>query len=161
MAIATRERRKPETPVPSLQREPEPILFSETRRPAISRPRIIDEFGELSRKMDELRGYEKRYEQLRRIILAWHSEVRPGDFADEDGKAYSVHISPCAEQRVIIDMEALANRLGHKTFWSHCTFSIEKLDSLVLPKDQAAFVRKESVGPRIVKAIPKYQEPAT
>lgn len=152
---ATRERRKPETPV-----QVEPIAFSDSRQRAISRPKIIDEFGEISKKMDELRLYEKRYEQLRRMILAWHSEVRPTEPADEDGKTYSVHISPCAEQRVIIDMEGLANRLGHKTFWSHCTFSIEKLDSLVLPKDQAPFVRRESVGPRIVKAIPKYQEPA-
>ena len=154
MATPPRTRPKPEAP------PLDSISFPESRRPAISRPKIIDEFGEISRKIEDLRGYEKRYEQLRRMILAWHSDVRPGDPADEDGKAWSVHISPAAEQRVIIDMQALANRLGHQTFFQHCTFSIEKLDSLILPKDQLPFVRRESVGPRIVKPVPRF-EPVT
>jgi hypothetical protein len=132
-----------------------------SRSPAISRPKIIDEFGALSQEIDKLRLLERRHEQLRRMILTWHSDARPTEAVDEEGKTYSVHISPCAEQRMIGDMEAVANRLGYKTFFQNCTFSLEKLDGLILPKDQAAFVRRESIGPRIVKAIPKHQEPVS
>jgi hypothetical protein len=148
---AVRVKRKPAAD-PSV--EPEAVPFTTTRSPAISRPKLIDEFGALSAEIDQLRLKERRYEQLRRMILTWHNEAKPTEAVDEDGRNWSVHISPCAEIRCIGDMEAVANRLGYKTFFAHCTFSLEKLDSLILPKDQSAFVRRESIGPRIVKSIP-------
>jgi hypothetical protein len=157
---STLERKIKRKPLEPRRVEPETAFPPPSRSPGISRPKVIDEFGALSQEIDQLRLKERRHEQLRRMILTWHSEARPTEAVDEDGKVYSVHISPCAEIRCIGDMEALANRLGYKTFFAHCSFSLEKLDGLVLPKDQTAFVKRESVGPRIVKAIPKYPEPA-
>jgi hypothetical protein len=151
----TRKGKPAEAPTP----QPTIPFPPPSRSPAISRPKLIDEFGALGQEIEQLRLKERRYEQLRRMILTWHSDARPTEAVDEDGKTYSVHISPQAEIRMIGDMEMLANRLGYKTFFANCTFSLEKLDSLILPKDQSAFVTRENLGPRIVKAIPRYPEP--
>ena len=134
--------------------------------PAILEPRntepdraaIIDEYGRLSTHLKGLNEKIKRQEQLRKMILTWYTGGEVDQAFDEDGQLFSVHIGPCALQRSIRSMVALKDRLGLTKFLKLCSFSLERLDTVLLPEDQSTFVVQQRTGPRTVIAIAKFTE---
>lgn len=116
---------------------------------------IIDEFGTLATRVAQLRLCEKRYEQLRSIITGWY-EDQPADAAFlEDGANFVLQVGARPAKRWISDMAAVQQRLGPR-FLELCTFSLEKLDSVIAPADQQGLVSEDRIGPRTVKAVPRY-----
>ena len=120
------------------------------------RAKVIDEFGALATMVAQLRIAEKRYEQLRSMIAGWY-EDQPADAAYmEDGANYVLQIGARPLKRWIADMAAVEERLGPKRFLSLCTISMEKLDSVIAPADQQGLVAEDRIGPRAIKAVPRY-----
>lgn len=100
----------------------------------------------------------RRQEQLRSMILAWYAEHDPGSPIDEDGEQYSVHISPAAMERRIINMRAVQERIGLERFLGMCSLPLAKLDLCVPLRDQeeSGLIIRERCGPRTMKPIQKF-----
>ena len=128
--------------------------------PSIDRAELIDEFGGIVRRLAGTADLQARYIQLRSMILAWHKDVPAAAPIDEDGYRYSFHASPAAEQREIVSMQRLRDRLGAVKFLKHCSFSLEKLDRVLPPDGQVGLVITRRTGPRQVKAISRLRDPA-
>jgi hypothetical protein len=125
-----------------------------TRDPV--RAKVIDEFGALATMVAQLRIAEKRYDQLRSIIAGWY-EDQPADAAYmEDGSQFVLQVGARPLKRWISDMAAVEQRLGPKRFFELCSISMEKLDSVIAPADQRGLVAEDRIGPRTLKAIPRY-----
>jgi hypothetical protein len=95
---------------------------------------------------------------LRSVILSWYAKHDPASEINEDGDAYSVHISPCAMERKIVSMEAVEKRLGKTLFLELVNLPLTKLDACVPLREQGALVRKERIGPRMLKPIAKLKQ---
>ncbi len=104
----------------------------------------------------QLRIAEKRYEQLRSIIAGWYEDQPPDAAYMEDGAQFVLQIGARPLKRWIADMAAVEERLGPKRFLSLCTISMEKLDSVIAPADQQGLVAEDRIGPRAIKAVPRY-----
>lgn len=131
-----------------------------TAKRDLSRASLVDEFGEIATRLEGHKKLERRYEQLRALILQPYQSKPVEESFHEEGHNYSVQISPCGNQRSIISMSGLFDRLGQKTFLNMCQFSLEKLDTVLLPRDQAGLVEAGRFGPRIVKALARYSADA-
>ena len=92
------------------------------------------------------------------MILSWYQSHDLASPIDEDGEQYSVHISPAAMERRIINMKGVAERIGLERFIGMCSLSLAKLDTCVPLRDQveSGLVIKERAGPRTMKPIQKF-----
>lgn len=150
--MATATKRRKET-----QSSPKVLPISV---PLSDRAPIVDEFGRLSTQLESMKSVQLRHEQLRQRIADWYANEDPGQCYSEDGAQFSVQIGPRASKRTVSDLAAIYDRLGASKFLQISTISLEKLDTLMLPADQADCVRIERIGPRTVRPIPKFAEPA-
>src|SRR5262245_52815968 len=149
---------RPATPSQPLHRIPVlPVLPVFPPKAKINRAAIIDEYGNISAKLEAMGQLEKRRDQLRRVILSWYADADPEEAINEDGKKYSVTISPQALERRITDMEWVMNRLGKERFLQLVTLPLTKLDRYIALCDQDQFTNSARVGPRTVKPVSKYQ----
>lgn len=147
-------------PAAKVRREdPKPVPIPIPKHPP-GRPEIVDEFGRLANKLDAMKPLVARYEQLRAQIAAWYAESDPEGSYSDDGAEFSVQVGPRALRRSIADMAGILERIGERQFLELCTLSLEKLDTVLLPKDQARLVLTDRVGPRVVKAIAKFKQTA-
>jgi hypothetical protein len=60
----------------------------------LPREQIIDEFGELDRKLKSLEPTRKRHEALKSIIKSWYEQFPSEQAAEEQGKQYLLIVSP-------------------------------------------------------------------
>ena len=128
--------------------------------PLSDRAPVVDEFGRLSTQLEALRPVQARHEQLRQRIADWYAAADPAQCYSEDGAQYSVQVGPKASKRSVSDLALIYDRLGASKFLQISTISLEKLDTVMLPSDQADCVRIERTGPRTVRPVPKFAEPA-
>jgi len=124
------------------------------------RPALIDEFGRLGARLDSIKPLQTRYEMLRARIAGWYADSDPEQSYTDDGTEFSVQVGPRALKRSIADMSAVMDRIGDRQFLDLCSLSLEKLDTVLLPRDQARLVTSDRVGPRTVRAIAKYTQTA-
>lgn len=128
--------------------------------PLSDRAPVVDEFGRLSAQLEAVKPLQLRHEQLRQRIADWYAAADPEQGYSEDGAQFAVQIGPKASKRQVSDMEVIFARLGAAKFLSISTISLEKLDTLMLPSDQADCVQIERTGPRTIRPVPKFAEPA-
>lgn len=126
----------------------------------LTRAGLIDEFGQIATRLEGHKKLEKRYEHLRALILQPYQSKPVDESFSEEGYQYSVQISPCGNQRVIVSMPGIMEALGAKRFLEMCQFSLERLDTVLLPRDQGGLVAMGRNGPRIVKALARYSQDA-
>jgi hypothetical protein len=138
--------------------EPTPITIPSPKHP--ERPALIDEFGRLGARLEQVKPLQTRYEQLRVQIAGWYNDSDPEQSYTDDGAEFSVQVGPRALKRSIADMAAVMERIGEKQFLDLVSLSLEKLDTVLLPRDQARLVTSDRIGPRTVKAIAKYTQTA-
>jgi hypothetical protein len=111
---------------------------------------LIDEFGELDRKVAQFAPVAKRHRELREQILRWYDDRKPAQAVTEHGKLFEIQISPRTFQRVIRDMRAVYRALGATVFLKKCKFNLTDFDGLGLSKD---LLSEEQIGPRTLKAV--------
>lgn len=139
-------------------RQIEPKTLPTPKQQPPGRPEIVDEFGRLGAKLDQMKPLVQRYEMLRAQISAWYNDSDPEGSYSDDGAEFSVQVGPRALRRSIADMAAIMDRIGEKTFLGLCTLSLEKLDTVMLPKDQERLVTSDRTGPRVVRAVAKFTQ---
>ena len=139
----------------------QPALILPVGPPSASeRARVVDEFGRLSLQLESVKSLQMRHEQLRQRIAGWYQDSDPEATASVDGAQFSVLIGPKASKRSVSDMDLIFRRLGAGKFLSVVSLSFERLDLLMLPADQADCVTVERTGPRTIRPVPKFAEPA-
>lgn len=117
------------------------------------RPSMIDEFCALGLRLDAMRPMAERYEELRREIAGWHADSDANETFTETGAAYAVKVGPRALRRRIVSLPDVAHRIGIQKFLEVCTLSLEKLDQVILPREQDGIVVTERTGPRVVTPL--------
>ena len=127
----------------------------ETRRLAAVKARIalIDEFGELDRRVAEFRPVVDRHKRLKEEIEGWYERDEATDSFVAEGNCYQLQISARSNKRKIIGMAKLFTALGKTRFLELCSFPLTVLDRL-LP-DSAAYVSEERTGSRTIKPVAK------
>ena len=116
---------------------------------------MIDEYGELDRRM-QIRATEiARYEVLKRAIKTWFSSVPADADGCVEGDVYLLHLSACERERKIRDMQALIEAVGLEKVLEIATIPLGVLENM-LGKDRVSFLTTETrSGSRRIKAIAK------
>lgn len=140
---------------PQVPAAPPPTPSIPSPKP-IDRPSIIDEYGRITTKLQNMSALVRRQEQLRSMILGWYKSHDPAAAIDEDGEQYSIHVSPCALERRIVDLAGIEQRVGLERFLGMCSVTLAKLDAVLPKQEQAKFLREERIGPRTMKPIQKF-----
>jgi hypothetical protein len=144
----------------SAARKTEPALILPVGPPSASdRAQTVDEFGRLSLQLESVKALQLRHEQLRQRIADWYQDSDPEQTFSVDGAQFSVQVGPKASKRSVSDMDLIFDRLGAAKFLSVVSLSFERLDTLMLPADQADCVTVERTGPRTIRPVAKFAEP--
>ena len=120
------------------------------RRTIDERKLIIDEYGELSRRVSSFAPVLAQQKKLKETIASWY-EDQPDSPCEADGKLYRVQISPCATERKITNMRRLYRLIGVGKFLDWCTFPLSAVDRLT--SDQSSFIESTQTGPRKITAV--------
>lgn len=119
------------------------------------RAAIIDEYGELQRRVDEFRPVAERCAMLARTIASWYADEPPEESFVEEGRRYSVQISPRTVKRTIVNMAKLYALVGKAKFLEMATVTLSAVDKHVAAPLHSKFIRAEMTGERRVKAVAK------
>ena len=112
---------------------------------------VVDEYGELARRIRLYAPDLERAEELRKQIGAFYLHQDPAEEFVVEGKVYMLRIGKRAINRVITvaGMKKIFNTLGKTEFLAACTFPKNKLEELKLE----GIVSEERTGPRKIEAI--------
>lgn len=116
---------------------------------------IVDEFGELERKVAEFKPTRDRHEALKKQIAGWF-EATPADQPDQvEGQVYVVQASPRANQRLITSIPKLFRRLGQKLFLEVASIPLKAIDAHIPASEHESFIVEKRSGSRSIKAVLK------
>lgn len=117
--------------------------------------RLIDEYGELDRKM-QLRAMDSaRYETLKRAIKSWFDQAPADADGYVEGEIYMLHLSARERERKMRSMRELVDAIGIDRFLDLVTVSIGAIENLIGKAQVAAMTIDARTGSRRIKAIPK------
>ena len=111
---------------------------------------IIDEYGELDRRVREFLPTLKAHEAARKIITSWYA-TEPGDQSFRaEGTLYAVQVGPRENRRRITDMLAVFKALGKSRFVELASIPLKALESCLTAEALGRFLTSERTGPRDV-----------
>jgi len=119
------------------------------------RAAVVDEYGELERKIALLAPTIARRDALREKILSWCAGQPADEAVTVQGAQYRIDITPCEYKRFIPNMAAVFRLFGQDKFLQYCTFPLGILDSQLSKAEQRAVIRKERLGSRRISAVAK------
>ncbi len=131
-----------------------------------SRTALLDEYGELSRRVAEFKPTVDRHKQVKTEILLWCEDIPADKSTIFEGRRYSVRVGECKEEREIINkfkcFSLLRKLLGLKAAIERITIPLGKAVDAVIPEEQhKLFLVKRPTGPRDVVAVAKASEVAS
>jgi hypothetical protein len=119
------------------------------------RSAIIDEYGELDRRIAEFKPICDRAAALKKEIVSWFERESADQSFVAEGLRYTVQISPKAVERRIVDMAKLFLRIGKAKFLELCRFPLAAIDQHIPAENHSEFLLSERSGNRSVKAVAK------
>ena len=145
----------PEKPKRQAQEpSPEPALDITLASDAEQRA-LIDEYGELDRRMQLRATDTARYEMLKRAIKAWFSNVPADADGSVEGDVYLLHLSACERERKIRSVRELADVIGLEKVLDLAVVPLGQLENLMGKAHVASLTVESRTGSRRIKAIPK------
>ena len=118
---------------------------------ASTRASVVDEYGELQRRLRLHQPDADRAAELREIIRGWYEDAGPDSTFTEVGRNYRLDIGRRSNQRKITSMRRLARAIGQSAWWAHCEYPLKFLAGL-LP-DDSGLVSETRTGPRRIEAV--------
>lgn len=116
---------------------------------------VLDEFGELDRRVQAFKPAASRHKLLRETILAWYPDL-PGDQAASlSGQLYDVRITECDNETHVLSMPKLFKAMGRVDFLAACKVTIKAMQARLGEAATALHLEKRRTGPRHVVAVPK------
>jgi hypothetical protein len=124
------------------------------------RSAIVDEFGELDRRVAEFKPQLKRYEALKAQIRTWAEKIPAADSVEYAGTRYTAQLGPREMKRTVIDklkaFTILKKVLGLKGALAVVTIPLEKAVDAHIPEAQhKLIVKEERTGSRDITAVAK------
>lgn len=133
--------------------------------PSPSRAAIIDEFGELDRRVAELKPVIDRHKELKQTICGWCDKIEADKGAVFEGRRYSAHVAAAKITRKITDklraFNLLKKVLGLRGAVEKVTIPLEKAVDAYIPEKQHKLFLVEVPGSREVHAVAKAAEVTT
>jgi hypothetical protein len=117
--------------------------------------KMVDEFGELDRRMQLLSPDAARYDGLKRAIKSWFDRVPADVDGIVEGEVYRLHLSARERERRVRSMRDLVEVIGLDKFLELCSVPIGALEDLLGKTRAAALVTEARTGSRRIKAVPK------
>jgi hypothetical protein len=125
----------------------------------VGRDQIIDEFGELDRRINEFRPVVARHKALKDEIAGWYSALAGDQTAVAEGKLYTIQIGRGENRRTITNVVRAFNLLkkavGLETVLGLITIPLKVIDAHVSILDQRSIIKQERTGPRDIVAVAK------
>jgi len=149
---------EPERPPRPVQPEPEPTLEVTVASDAEMKS-MLDEFGELSRKMQLYAPVTARFELLKKTIKNWFNNAPDDADGVVEGTIYRIHVSARERERRVRDMRELLDRIGIDNLLRIATVSIGALQTVLPNVEIESLLIEKRSGSRRIKCIPMF--PAT
>jgi len=146
---------EPEKPKRQAQEQPQEPALDITLASDAEQRAMIDEYGELDRRMQLRATDTARYEVLKRAIKTWFANIPPDADGIVEGDVYLLHLSACERERSIRDVRELVEAIGLEKVLDLAVVPIGKLENLMGKAHVAALTIETRTGSRRIKAIPK------
>ena len=117
------------------------------------RRKVIDEYGELHRRVAGYKPDIDRAAALKKEIESWYADSESAESFEAEGELYRVQIGPKAHQRTIVAITKVFRTLGQKQFLQNCTFPLGRLDTLLPSAVELGIAKEERTGPRKVEVV--------
>lgn len=140
--------------LPKPSPEPEAPLDITVASDAVQRA-LIDEYGELDRRMQIRATDYGRYESLKRAIKTWFEQVPPDADGTVEGEVYLLHLSARERERRIRDIREVIEIIGLDKVLEIATVPIGALENLLGKAHVETLTVQVRSGSRRIKAIPK------
>jgi len=114
---------------------------------------IIDEFGELERRLKVQKPERDRHKALEAEIVAWYRDEPAEESFVAEGTLYSVRISARAKKRTIFNLDKVFRLLGKIKFLSLASIPLSAVDRELPDADHSTFLKEERSGSRSVEAV--------
>ena len=116
---------------------------------------LIDEYGELDRRM-QLRAMDHaRYETLKKAIKGWFDTAPADADGTVEGDVYLLHLSARERERRVRDMRELVDVIGLDKVLELASVAIGALENLIGKARVAQLTVDARTGSRRIKAIAK------
>jgi hypothetical protein len=117
---------------------------------------MVDEYGELDRRMQVNAPDAARYDVLKRAIKSWFDRMPPDADGIVEGEVYRLHLSARERERRVRSMRELVDTIGLDKFLENVsTVRIGALEDLLGKTRAAALITEARTGSRRIKAVPK------
>ena len=117
--------------------------------------KMVDEYGELDRRMQLLSPDTARYDTLKRAIKSWFDRLPPDVDGIVEGQVYRLHLSARERERRVRSMRDLVAAIGMEKFWEICTVPIGAIQDLLGKTRAAKLITEARTGSRRIKSVPK------
>lgn len=116
---------------------------------------LVDEYVALAKQAEDFRPTTKRLAELAATMREWIPAKLAGDKDVRFTSRYNqVHFGPCANERTIKSMAAVAQFFG-KRFFSMCSFALKHIDSEMDAAERAKYLSESQSGNRLLTAGPR------
>jgi hypothetical protein len=144
--------------LPAVKPPPEltPRLFKDFDLPGDkTKAKMVDEYGELDRRMQLWAPEVARYDTLKRAIKSWFDHVPADADGIVEGAVYRLHLSPRERERRVRSMRDLIAVIGLEKFLELASVPIGAIEDNLGKTRAAALITEARTGSRRIKAVPK------
>jgi hypothetical protein len=117
--------------------------------------KMVDEYGELDRRMQVNAPDVARYDVLKRAIKSWFDRMPPDADGVIEGSVYRLHLSARERERRVRSMRDLVDTIGLDKFLELASVPIGALEDLLGKTRAAGLIAEARTGSRRIKAVPK------
>jgi len=148
--------REPRVPKPKPPAEPDWTPSTEVTLAGDEHQKaMIDEYGELDRRM-QLRAMDtQRYETLKRAIKTWFDQAPPDADGTVEGEVYLLHLSARERERKLRDLHEVVELIGLDKVLELATVPVGALENILGKARVAQLTIDARTGSRRIKAIAK------
>lgn len=118
--------------------------------------KLVDEFGELDRRLQLMKRDVERYEVLKRAIKSWFDQTPADADGTVEGEVYHLHISGRERERRVRDMHELVKAVGLEKVLELANVALGAIEDLIGKTRLEALTVEARTGSRRIKAVPKY-----
>jgi len=151
-APAPPRRRPPAPTVPRIEAPPSVEVAVSVDR---QQRKMVDEYGELDRRLQMQAPDTARYEVLKRAIKSWFDGAPADADGIVEGRVYRLHLSARERERRVRSMRDLVGVIGLDKFLELASVPIGALEDLLGKTRAAGLVAEARTGSRRIKAVPK------
>jgi hypothetical protein len=154
---AAKATKKAQLPAPARIEGPKPAEVADYAGVTVDRRqrRMVDEYGELDRRLQMHSPDIARHALLKRAIKGWFDRLPPDCEGIVEGTVYRLHLSARERERRVRSMRDLVGVIGLDKFLELASVPIGVLEDLLGKTRAAGLVIEARTGSRRIKAVPK------